>query len=395
MPSSARRRRLWVTAAVVACLVGCDAGSGTADRPDTDAAGVQNEASDVGVTADTLTLGAHYPPTDTDAPDVQRGATVYFAHVNTAGGVDGRRLEYLVADDAVDPDDPLRAVRRLVDGDDVFAVVGGGPTPAPDAVQDFLNAEGVPDLFASPGSPSRGEDPVERPYTFGWQPDPLLAGETVGRYVAAELPGARIGLLLRDDDLGRDRETGVRAHVAADRVVAVQRYPAGSTDVGPQVAALAAAGADVVVAPADPALARRLPDGALTTAFLPTLDEDDDPWIRLFRSIWAEHGDGGELTDGTVSGMAMAWTVVQALQAAGRNPTRERLVEALEQAGGGFDGPVRGPLGYSQDSHLGAGGVAVLRVDDGRLRVVAPAVGEDGGGERPPASGIPDEEFYE
>lgn len=374
MPRSARRRRLWVALAVVASLVGCDRAGGPGDpaaADAADAADVRNEASDIGITADTLVLGAHYPSARTDGPggrDVQRGATAYVAHVNAAGGVHGRRLEYVVADEAVDPVDPLRAVRRLVVRDEVFAIVGGGPSPAQDAVQEFLNAEGVPDLFVAPGPRSRGADPGQHPYTFGWQPDPLLAGGTVGRHSAAELPDARIGLLLRDDDLGRDAGTGLRAHVADDRVVAVQPYPA---------------------------VARRLPDGSLTSAFLPTVDEDDDPWVRLFRRIWAEQGDGGELTDGAVSGMAMAWTAVQALQAAGRNPTRERLVEALEQAGGGFRGPVRAPFGYSQDSHLGAGGVSVLRVDGGRLEEVGPAAGEGDADARPPASGIPDEEFYE
>ena len=100
--------------------------------------------------------------------------------------------------------------------------------------------------------------------------------------------------------------------------------------------------------------------------------------------------------------MSMAYTTVQALQAAGPNPTRDGLVEAIETAGAEWEGPVLAPFRYSADSHMGTRGMSISRlvgnaseeVQGIKVTDIGDAKIEDYDGEpaSPPENGIPDEE---
>ena len=81
-----------VTLVSVALLA---AGCGSGDDGDGDSAD-----STVGVTATSIKLGTHMPLTGVAAPgysNIPVGAKAYFDYVNAAGGVNGRKIEYIVA----------------------------------------------------------------------------------------------------------------------------------------------------------------------------------------------------------------------------------------------------------------------------------------------------------
>jgi branched-chain amino acid transport system substrate-binding protein len=229
--------------AALVLLAACGAGD---DRSDEDDGG---GVSEVGVSEESVTVGAHFPLTGVAAPgysEIPTGAKAYFDYVNAQGGVHGRQIEYLVKDDGYNPTNTNTVTNELVLQDEIFAMVGGLGTPTHSAVVDFLNEEGVPDLFVSSGSLQWGDDVADKPYTFGWQPDYEIEGKIIGQYVAENLPDAKVGLFLQDDDFGEDAEKGVRQYLE-DQVVGVERYTSGNTDVGPQIAGLQASGADLVL----------------------------------------------------------------------------------------------------------------------------------------------------
>ncbi|SFB60691.1 ABC-type branched-chain amino acid transport system, substrate-binding protein [Amycolatopsis marina] len=436
-----RRRGRWVaglitTAAVV--LASCGAGG----RPD-EGTGGGREASDVGITAESVKVGAHFPLTGVAAPgysEIPTGAKAYFDYVNANGGVHGRTIEYVYKDDAYNPTNTTQVTNELVLQDEIFAMVGGLGTPTHSAVLDFLNSSGVPDLFVSSGS-LLWNQPQENPQTFGWQPDYEVEGKIIGQYVRENLPDAKVGLFLQDDDFGDDGEKGVRRYID-DQIVAAERYAPGNTDVAPQIAALQAAGADLVIGfnvpsytalsqltslrlnydpqwiysnvGSDPALVGSLLskfsegkvtdsamlDGAITTEYLSGVDATDDPWTQLWQKVWDAHGGEGELTNYRIYGMAEAYTFVQALQAAGANPTREGIVNAVEQAGGDFQGPGLAPFRYSGESHAGISGVKVARIKGVTTEELTPVLVTGNGDAEitehtaehapPPENGIPD-----
>ncbi|TWF79883.1 ABC-type branched-subunit amino acid transport system substrate-binding protein [Pseudonocardia hierapolitana] len=413
---------------------------GAGGRPEGGGAGTEAE---VGITPTSVKVGAHFPLTGVAAPgysEIPTGTKAYFDFVNAAGGIHGRQIEYVFRDDAYNPTQTSQVVNELVLQDQVFAMMGGLGTPTHSAVLDHLNSEGVPDLFVSSGS-LLWDQPAENPMTFGWQPDYEIEAKIIGQYVAQNFPQARVGLFLQDDDLGRDAEIGARRYLE-NQIVAAERYTPGNTDVAPQIAALQAAGADLVIGfnvpsytalsqlqslrlnyrpqwiysniGSDPALVGSLLarfsegavtdagllEGVLTTEYLPGVDTPDNPWTQLFQRVWDAHGGEGELTNYRVYGMSEAYTFVQALQAAGPNPTREGIVDAVERAGGSFTGPWAAPFRYSADRHAGISGVQVTRIAGGTTQNLTPVLVTDNGDApireatgaptQPPADGIPD-----
>jgi len=444
--SSRRLVSFVAAAAVVSTVAAC--GGGNDDDGGGGGGGGENEASDIGVTEDSIKLGSHYPLTGVAAPgysEIPTGVQAYFDHVNENGGVYDRQIEWIYRDDAYNPTNTSQVVNQLVLEDEVFAIMGGLGTPTHSAVLDFLNSESVPDLFVSSGSLLWGEDPEANPYTFGWQTDYESEGKIIGQYIAEEFPDAKVGLFLQDDDFGEDGEAGIREYLDEDQIVAAVRYTSGNTNVAPQMSELQAAGADFVVGfntpsytaltqlaalqlgyqpqqwfysnvGSDPALVgallarisqgavsdASLLDGALTTGYLPTVDQTDNPWIQQFQEIWDASGQEGELTNYRIYGMSMAYTMVQALQAAGQNPTRDGIVEAVETAGADWAGPVFAPFRYSADSHMGTSGMSIERIVGLGSEEVQPVrVTDIGGGEieefdgeaaTPPDNGIPEEE---
>ncbi len=444
MTRSSRRLVSFVAAATVATtLAAC--GGGDSGGGGGGGGSEENEASDVGITEDGIKLGAHYPLTGPAAPgysEIPSGVQAYFDYVNANGGVNGRQIEFVFRDDAYNPTNTSQVVNQLVLEDEVFALMSGLGTPTHNAVTDFLNSEGVPDLFVSSGS-RLWDDPEEKPYTFGWQPDYEIEGKIIGQYVAENFPDAKVGLFLQGDDFGEDGAAGAKQFLE-DQIVAEETYVPGQTDVRPQISALQAAGADLVLGfntptwtalsqltalqlgydpqwfysnvGSDPALVgsllarfsegavsdASLLDGVLTTEYIPGLDAPDNEWVQLWQRVWDEHGEEGELSNFRIYGMSQAYTMVQALQAAGQNPTRDDLVAAVEQAGAEWEGPGFTPFRYAEDKHAGYSGMLISRIAGQGSEDLTPVLVTDNGdaeieeldGEpaSPPENGIPEEE---
>lgn len=437
-----RRTRHATQAAVVVTTGALVAACGAGGRPS--GASGDSSASDVGITKTSVKVGGTFPLTGVAAPgysDIPKGATAYFDYVNAHGGVNGRKIKFIVKDDGYNPTTTSQVTNDLVLKDQVFAMMGALGTPTHSAVVNFLNSQHVPDLFVSSGSIQWGDDVKAKPDTFGWQPDYESEGKLIGRWVSQHMPNAKVGLFLQDDDLGRDSMKGVRQYLD-NQIVSVQKYTPGNTDVSPQVAALKSSGANLVLGfnvPAytalsqlvalkigyqpkwfysnigsDPALVGSLLkefskgavkgaqplDGVMSTTYFPGVDRPGNPWIKMFQKVWDQNGSGGNLTNFEVYGMSEAYAFVQALEAAGPNPTREGLVQAVEKMGDNIPGPPLAPFRYSAKSHLGISGMNIVRIQGGKTVPLTPVETTDIGtapvkndssaaGDAPPASGIP------
>ncbi len=177
----------------------------------------------------------------------------YFASLNDRGGIDGRKIKFISVDDAYSPPKTVEQTRRLVESEEVLLLFQSLGSATNAAVQKYLNAKHVPQLFVGSGA-TRFADPTNFPWTMGWAPG--LASEAKGyaRYLLAARPQARIGILWQNDDLGRDSLTGFREgignHGAA--VVKATSFETSDPTVDSQIVQLKAAGADVVVLLATP-----------------------------------------------------------------------------------------------------------------------------------------------
>ena len=230
-------------------------------------------ASAPGITATTITIGSHQPLTGPAAPgysEIAPASAAYFAYVNANGGVNGRKVVYKYLDDAYNPTTTATVVRQLVLQDNVYAVFDGLGTPTHLAVESFLNAQKVPDVFVASGCDCWNQ-PTTAPETFGWQLDYIREGKILGQYVAKHFAGKKIGYFYQNDEFGMDGVKGLDYEIPHSMVVSRQTYVPTNVNIAPQVAALRAAGAQVVVAFSIPAFTALLKLNSLKLGFSPTL----------------------------------------------------------------------------------------------------------------------------
>lgn len=379
-----------------------------------------SESEDVpGVTDDTVTIGTHTPLTGPAAAgysSISAAASAYFAYLNANGGVHGRSIEYIVKDDGYNPANTQTVVRELVQEDDIFALVNGLGTPTHTAVLDYLNQNEVPDLFVASGS-TTWNDPETYPYTYGFNADYVVEGAALASYAADEFPGRKVCLLGQDDDFGDEMIEGAELALGADGLTHVERYAVSNQDVTAQVGALKAAGCEINIlatingftalavgtsaqlgwfpmwfsssSGADyPTLvgylgedvAPKVLQGFTGTNYLPSAGGDSE-WVALFREINDEYNDAAPFDGNTVYGMSVAYLFAEALEAAGEDPTRQSLLEAVESGSLAGDGML--PLAFGADSHAAYRGVGITVVDQGVQDYVGAMYEVDGDEVRP------------
>ena len=237
----------------IVCVAGLLAACGSSTSSDNGT----NTASAPGITATTITIGSTQPLTGRAAPgysEISAASSAYFQYLNAKGGIFGRTITYTYYDDGYNPTNTASLTRKLILEDKVFALFSALGTPTHQAVVDYINAQKVPDLFVSSGC-NCWNDVSKWPWTFGWQPDYTIEGKILGQYVQQSLSGKKVGYFFQNDEFGTDGVKGLDAQLGASSVpdAARQNYVPTNTNVKPQIAALQASGAQVVVAFSIPA----------------------------------------------------------------------------------------------------------------------------------------------
>jgi branched-chain amino acid transport system substrate-binding protein len=206
-----------------------------------------------GVTDTEIILGSHAMLTGVQAflvDVIPKAEEAYFRYINdTQGGVCGRKIVFNVEDTQGDPARALEVVRKLVDQDHVFAMVGGVGDPAEAAVWDYLNDKGVPDLFITASGHRFGADPQGHPWSVQLLPDCRTEGALYGQYISENLPGKKVAVLYQNTDLGVDGLAGLKAGLDPEKnqIVAEESYQTTDVDVRSQVIRMANTGAEVAV----------------------------------------------------------------------------------------------------------------------------------------------------
>jgi len=444
-------RLRWQAAAIVTvaalAVAACSSSSSSSSSssPSSGSSSAALTASAPGITSTTITIGSHQPLTGPAAPgydEIAPASAAYFAYVNAHGGVYGRKIVYKYLNDAYDPTTTASVVRQLVLQDNVYAIFNGLGTPTHLAVVQFLNSEKVPDVFVASGCEC-WNDPTTYPETFGWQLDYVREGKILGQYVKQHFAGKKVAYFYQDDEFGMDGVKGLDDEIPASMVVSKQSYVDTNVNVAPQVAALRASGAQVVISfsiPAFTALLKlnslklgfspqlvvsnvgsdpitlsgllesfakqggatvngnALTNGIITDDYLPSAGDTSNSWVALFTKVRNEYDAKAPLDGNMFYGMAAAYTFVQAMLKAGRNPTRADLVSAVE--GGLPQGPMISPFAYSSSDHAGATGAFIGVIKNGVEVQQGPILTTDasasgaittytGSEQQAPASGIP------
>jgi branched-chain amino acid transport system substrate-binding protein len=176
---------------------------------------------------------------------VGKGTAAYFAKVNDEGGINGRKVKVISLDDSLAPPKTVEQVRRMVEQDEVHAIVNQVGTATASSVRKYLNAKKVPQLFVQSGS-HNFQQPKEFPYSTSALMNYEFEAKVYGKQILAANPNAKIGILYQNDDYGKDYLRGIKAS-AGKAVVAEITYEQTDPTVDSQILALKGAGVDVVL----------------------------------------------------------------------------------------------------------------------------------------------------
>ena len=324
----------------------------------------------------------------------------YFSYVNSRKGPDGKRgvygrqIVFKYYDDGYNPANSVQLTRKLVEEDNVFAVVGSLGTEVNEAIRPYLNARKVPQILDATGastcSPTR-RVPVDGRLAARVR----LEARIYGQAIARNSPNAKIAVLYQNDDFGKDNLEASRrgSGAKASNIVAAESHEVTAADVRAQIAKLRASGAidlrhlhdaevhDPVVRDRERAQVvagrhlhdlglgdRRVPDAreelgrrrpastgrtrCSTRRIRRTRRGTTTPAMKLYKQVMAKYYPSGRVTDGlNLYGVATAEAFVQLLYNAGQEPdagVADEGVPELEPAE-----PVPAPGQPAEDRRVG------------------------------------------
>ncbi len=354
-----------------------------------------------GVTNDTILIGAYGPITGPAAYvgiGGRDGAELAIQEINSAGGIHGRKLRLVFEDDAFSPAKALAAVKKLVEQDKVFAVLGVSASNPTVGTLDYLKAAKVPHYVSIASAPQ-----VTRPfsrYTFrGATTEAARWGEVYSEFLTQFLFAKKIAILSGADEFAKNEADAVTRWLDkwyGVKPLARLEYKVGDKDFTPQLLKIKAANPEVVMinglVPEAAIILRQARELGLRQPFfgsasmvdnglvaaagpaaegfmggwvLPMFIDSQHPDMAKFREAWSRRypsAPKGRPNIFDIMAYGDAYVLAEGLKRAGRELTRDKLVDALETINNYRISEVATPRTFTNWHHIGNLGVQVMIV---------------------------------
>jgi branched-chain amino acid transport system substrate-binding protein len=212
-----------------------------------------------GVTATEIKIGNTMPYSGPASAygAIGKGESAFFKMLNEQGGVSGHKIDFISLDDGYSPPKTVEQIRKLVEQEGVAFTFQTLGTPPNTAIQKYLNQKKIPQLFVATGADKWGNY-KDNPWTIGWQPSYRTEAQIYAKYILANKPDAKIGVLYQNDDFGKDYVAGLKDVLGdkyAQMVVKEASYEVTDPTIDTQIVTLQGSGADTLVTAATPKFA--------------------------------------------------------------------------------------------------------------------------------------------
>lgn len=327
-------------------------------------------AQEPGITDKAIKIGIFGPlsgPNMAYGFDVVNAAKMYYDKINKEGGIHGRRIEYVVEDDRCNANDLVAAVKKLVEQENVFMLNGGSCSAAVVAAKDYVVRNKVPYLMLNASGDGALFPPTD--YIFGaYSISQYAVGGAMVEFAAKQFGAKNVAYINHDDAYGAWNLEGSKKDAEVNGVkLSVESINPGINDVTAPFLKVRAANPDAIllVTYARPAalLIKKAAEMGFNkpiilsvtgTASLNQLAENvgkdalknfytqevmvDSPGGAKLKPIYdmykAAYPDLAAKPDHPQTympyGIPPAMSLVKALQDAGPNPTREKVLAALK-----------------------------------------------------------------
>jgi branched-chain amino acid transport system substrate-binding protein len=294
-----------------------------------------------------------------------KAIAAFWDMVNDNGGINGRKIKFITLDDGYSPPKTVECIRQLVEQEKVLCTHNTLGTACNTAVHKYMNQKKVPHLYVASGA-SKWGDPKHFPWTMGYTPDYHTEGEIYAKHILATVKDARIGVLMQNDDYGKDYWEGFKVGLGKEieRVVKHVTYEINEPTVDSQVIQIKGSGANVFFNIATPKFAaqamRKVADlnwkpvqyvnnvsasvgsvmkpagydnvqGVITAMYL--MDPTDPRWadhpdLKAFKAWMAKYHPAAHLADlGNVSGYTVSFLMAETLRRCGDELTRANVMK--------------------------------------------------------------------
>ena len=289
----------------------------------------------------------------------------YFRMVNDQGGINGRKINFITYDDGYSPPKAVEQARKLVESDEVLVVFNPLGTPSNSAIQKYLNAKKMPQLFVATGA-TKWNDPKGFPWTVGWQPSYQSEAQIYAKFILKEKPDAKIAVFYQNDDFGKDYVKGLKDGLGAkaSMIITEESYETTEPSIDSHIVKLKSTGADVFVSITTPKFAaqaiKKLAElqwkpmhivanvsasvgsvlqpagfensqGLLSATYVKDgVDPQwkDDPGMKKWSAFIDKYMPGANRSDGNlVYGYGVAQTLVETLRKCGDDLTRANVMK--------------------------------------------------------------------
>jgi branched-chain amino acid transport system substrate-binding protein len=371
----------------------------TATSATTQAAGAASTAGNTtGVTDTEIVLGSWGPQSGPVASwgVAQRVMEAYFKKINDEGGINGRKVKFLYQDDAYQASQTQAVVKKLAEQDKVFAFTGGIGTANQLAVMDYLVQNNIPDIAPLTGSTLLSR-PVRR-NVFPLQANFNTEATMMTQYAIDKLNAKKIAIVYQDDPSGKEALQTISNVVKTkgQTVVTSVSYQPTDKDFASTAIKLQQSGADTVYMWSVPVVAASVAkemdklaykptlvvaafsldptlfklsdntvDGIWTAGWLPDVTDlsSKDPKVVQYREFMTKYAPNEPPNSNFAAiGYAAAQLTAEGLKRAGKDLTREKLIQTLESMKDWKEGlPYN--ISYGSDNREGQLGIVIYQGD--------------------------------
>lgn len=310
--------------------------------------------------------------------NIGRTIEAVFKMVNDNGGINGRKITFITYDDGYAPPKTVEMVRKLVEEDKVLVLFNTLGTPGNTAIHRYMNQRKVPHMFLATGASKWGQ-PKDFPWTMGWQPDYVTEGAIYAKHILETVPDAKIGVLMQNDDYGKDYFNGFKQGLGKDnekKIVQLSTYEVTDPTVDSQMIQLKNSGANVFFNITTPKFAAQAikkaaeigwkpvhylnnVSSSFGSVFIPAgieasqgiilalyrKDVNDPQFaeaadVKGFRAFMAKYMPSADIKDDTHNyGYSVAHTMLEVIKKAGDTLTRENIMKQAASLKG-FEAPL-------------------------------------------------------
>ncbi|MRS05212.1 ABC transporter substrate-binding protein, partial [bacterium] len=250
-----------------------------------------------------IRIGSWGPQSGPAAPwgSISRGAMFLAMYINEQGGINGRKIKFILRDDKYNPAETKVIAKDLVERQDVMAVTAGLGTAPTLAVKDYLAKNKIIAVGMCSGAKELVY-PVTNPYLFS---SFCLFGDEMSilaKYTIEKLKYKELGFLYQNDPMGWDALNGARERLAKHGMKFLVEIPCepGEKDLSSQMMKFKNAGVKCILMQVAPTPGIVAVKTAAQIGYKPQFVSADTlgdhaTMFKLTNGLWAGTVTGGKM----------------------------------------------------------------------------------------------------